>query len=171
MGDGTASSAPIAFKDVPYVTLGVLNEVYFVFTYDAQETNPARAVALDVIELLVNNTVIWSSADKIVVNNDPLNANHTLTPLGNGSDMALYLPVYYLAGYNFTGNTQFVFRVTQSDSDNGNDEWRLTNFGVSRPINFFGPNDPVTGPAPVPEPSSLALLAAAGCAWFLRRRR
>ena len=153
-GDGVGSSSPLNFVNAPYTTIGA--SLYFTFVLDLQETNNNESLSVDAFELLVNSTVIWSTQEPILVNNGtPL----TLTPLGNGADMALFIPVASFNGLNLTGSDTFIVRATHSLSHNGNEEWLFTDRGITTPIQFFGPTDPIFDPSMnnVPEPSTFVL--------------
>lgn len=155
-GNGTEfSSVPQLFSDVGYTTLGSTR--YFAFVLDAQEISKAASLSIDSVRISVNATEVWRTTEAILLNST---ANLTLTPLGNGGDMALYVPVNVFGGLSLTGSSTFVFHATHSLGDNGGDEWRLTDYGVTGVVRRFGPNDPITSDpvTPIPEPSSALLL-------------
>lgn len=166
-GDGVGSSSPLNFVNAPYTTIGA--SLYFTFVLDLQETNNNESLSVDAFELLVNSNVIWSTQEPLVVNNGtPL----TLTPLGNGADMALFIPVASFNGLNLTGSDTFIVRATHSLSHNGNEEWLFTDRGITTPVQFFGPNDPIFDPSMnnVPEPSTFVLGLLGAGLLALRRR-
>lgn len=118
---------------------------------------------------VTSSTVVWSTQEAFVLNpSAPL----TLTPLGNGADMALFIPVASFNGLNLTGSDTFIVRATHSNSHNGNEEWLFTDRGITTPVVFFDPIDPIFDPGVngIPEPSTfdLGLLGAGLLA--LRRR-
>jgi MYXO-CTERM domain-containing protein len=178
MGDGTAQSAPLAFSVVPYVT-GLMGELYFMFTFDSQETQQNVPLVLDQIRLLINGTPVWTSTEKILVNGFlgsngepdgtfPIVSQQTTKPLGNGADLSVFVPVWFFNGMNLTGSSTFIFEVTESLNSNGNDEWKMVTSSYPG-TSFFQPNTPVYSPQPVPEPST-AFLALAGLAALARRQ-
>ena len=169
LGNETKSSTPLFFKDVPYTT--VSGTRYFAFVYDSQETSQQRRVSIDDVTLTVGGVTIWSSNEPIILN-EGLAANNTLTPLGNGADFALYIPVSLFDNRGLSGNSTFLFTSTQSDSDNGNDEWIFTDAGVVGTVLKFNENDPITSAVTaVPEPASALLVVLGGVAVLLRRWR
>lgn len=166
----TKSSSPIAFSTVPYVT-SLAGELFFAFVLDSQETQAGASLQFSNIRLLVNGIAIWTSTDALLINdglanNDP---NTTRTPLGNGADLALMIPVYAFNYLGLTGASTFVFEATETLGHNGNDEWKLIAPGYAGTA-FFTPNTPVYSPQAVPEPSTLALTMTAVLA-LLRGRR
>lgn len=171
LGNETKSSSPLFFKDVPYTT--VLGIRYFAFVYDAQETQANQRVSIDNVTVKVDSHTIWSSAESIVLNGS--GGNYTLTPLGNGADFALYIPVSLFDGRGLTGNSTFVFTATQSDSHNGNDEWVFTDAGVVGTVLKFSENDPISSgtsgggveESAVPEPGSAVLVLAGSALVFV----
>lgn len=172
VGDMTlTTSLPFAFSTVPVVT-GALSELYFVLSYDLQETGQGHHLQVQQFTLKVGNNVIWTSTDYIDMN---ATTPSTLTPQGNGADMAVFIPVWAFNNLGLTGSSQLTLSVYQFDADNGNDEWILTDFGVKTPIRYFNPNEPIYSPTPgggnnaVPEPSTVALACGIG-ALALRRR-
>lgn len=184
VGDGPpASSVDRMFSDAGYAT--VAGQLFLTFVYDAQETNPARPVTIDFVRILVGPafmTVAWETSETIVLNSNPV--DQTLTPLGNGADMALYVPLTAFDGLGLTGSSLFRFETQQSNADNGNDEWIFTDFGVLRdgcdgtvpencsPLPMFGPDETVSSsPEVVPEPGTVLLLAGGLLAIAALRRR
>jgi hypothetical protein len=89
----------------------------------------------------------------------------TDTPLGNGADMGLYIDVSIFAGLGFTGSDTLTFIWLQSDDNNGADEWAVAGDG------FYGANDEVGGPAPIPLPAGFFLLGAALLSGRMLRRK
>ena len=164
-GDGTASSTPITFSSAPTTYLGGMR--YFVFVLDAQEPGSNQAISLDNMSISVNNVTIWSTTDTLLLNSrSPL----TLTPQGNGADMAFYIPVAVFNNLGLTGSSTFVFTVTQSQSSGGNEEWEFTDRGIPTAITFFAPGETIVDVV-VPEPSTTvlafsSLLALAGFAKY-----
>jgi hypothetical protein len=180
MGDETKQSSPLAFSTVPYVT-GLLGELYFMFTFDSQETQQGVPLALNEIRLLINGTAVWTSTQEILVNGNlgsnglpdgtyPDDALQTAKPLGNGADLSVFIPVWFFNGMNLTGNSTFVFEVTETLNSNGNDEWKMVTSSYPGTA-FFQPNTPINSPVPpqVPEPST-AIAMAAGLAMLAYRR-
>jgi hypothetical protein len=168
LGNETKSSTPLLFKDVPYTT--VTGTRYFAFVYDSQETSQQRRVSIDDVTITVGGQTIWSSNEPIILNAG-LDVNNTLTPLGNGADFALYIPVSLFDNRGLSGNSTFLFTSTQSDSHNGNDEWIFTDAGVVGTVLKFNENDPInSGTAAVPEPGSAVLVMLGGAGALLRRR-
>lgn len=152
--DSTASSAPTALSAIPVVFSYHNNLNNFVFVLDTQEVQGAgrEALQIDSITLTVNGTlIVWQSAEPILLNST---APFTNTPLGNGGDMALLIPVRYFDGLNLTGSSTLVFTVTMSLGNNGSDEWQLNSL-VYPNMFFYNPNDPID--STVPEPSSFVL--------------
>jgi hypothetical protein len=162
----TKSSAPIAFSTVPYVT-GLLGELYFVFVLDSQETQQGVSLQFDTITLTVGGLNVWTMTDSLRINDTTVLADQTRTPLGNGADLALMIPVWFFNNLGLTGNSTFLFTATETLGHNGNDEWKLIGANYAGTA-FFQPNTPINSsvPAPVPEPSTLLpLVAAAGWLW------
>ncbi len=172
LGDETKSSAPIPISQVPYTSIG--GTLYFAFVYDLQETNNNEEVVIEDVTISVTGIGdVWTMTDSLILNFNGT-SNLTLTPLGNGADMALFIPVSVFDGLGLTGSNTIVFTSTQSGSNNGNDEWILTDRGVVRPgcdgtgdpddcapLPQFAPDEAVSsGAATVPEPASIALLGA-----------
>lgn len=143
----TEWSDPIAFSTVPFTTIAGIR--YFTFLFDQQETHNNEHVSLDLISISVGSTTVWSSTASLDLN--PSGQPLTRTPLGNGSDMALFVPVSFFDGMNLTGSDTLRFGAKESLGNDGNEEWTLP-AGLST----FGPNDPVSS---VPEPSPATLLA------------
>jgi PEP-CTERM motif-containing protein len=188
LGNETASSAPIQIADVPFTLIG--GSPYFAFVYDLQETNSNEDVSIDDVIISVTGVgEIWSSTDVLLLNYAGT-LNLTLTPLGNGADMALFVPVSAFDGQSLTGADTLVFTSTQSLSNNGDDEWTLTDRGVVRPgcdgsnpsapacsapLPRFGLTDPITSDvgfsADVPEPGGFVLVLGGLVVLGLLRRR
>jgi hypothetical protein len=166
-GDGTGSSAPITFSTAPYSAVG--GKRYFVFVLDLQETSNNESLLISNVSVTINNQTIWQSTDSLLVNSStPL----TLTPLGNGADMALLVPVAAFSGLGLTGSSTFIFSATHSLSNNGNEEWQFTDEGITSQVAFFQAGELVQDIAQVPEPATI-LNAAAGLglvAYFRGRR-
>ena len=164
-GNGTYSSADFMLSQVPYTVVGGLR--YFAIVYDAQETSGGRPVQIDNVTLYVNGVgVVWTSTDAMLLNST---TPYTDSPLGNGPDMALLIPVSVLDGLGLVGSNTARLTVTQSQSDNGPDEWEWTDKGIIGGVSFFGPNEPISSVV-VPEPSTAGLILI-GCALLLAVRK
>jgi hypothetical protein len=166
---------------IPYVQ-GIYGELYFMFTFDSQETQQGKTVELAQIRVLVDGTPIWTSTDSLVVNGGvnasgwdgttASNALETAKPLGNGADLSVFIPVWHLNGLNLTGVSSLIFEVTEALNSNGNDEWKLVTAAYPGTAFFcstctvFSPPPPVA----VPEPSTFAATLGAALAWAGQRR-
>ena len=167
-------STPQQFANVGYTTIGTTR--YFAFVLDSQETKHNELLSIDRVRILVGGTEVWSTTEAIVLNSGA--ANFTLTPLGNGGDMALYVPIRVFDALSLTGSSTFVFAATHSSGENGGDEWKFTDFGVMRDpvtgtVRRFALNEPVRSELyAIPEPSTaLLLLTGIGLLGFVSRRR
>jgi hypothetical protein len=168
IGDNVlVTSAPFSFSTVPVVT-GLVSELYFAMTYDAQETGNNESLQIVEFYLRVGSTTIWSATDFIELN---ANSPFSLTPLGNGGDLVVYIPVWAFNGLGLTGASQLTLTSRQINTHNGRDEWILSDFGIKTPIQYFTPGQPIWSPTPgnpgggnppssVPEPGTAALLAS-----------
>ncbi len=172
-GNGTEfSSAPLLFSNVGYTSLN--GQAYFAFVLDAQETQSNASLSIDRVRITVNGVEVWRTTEAILLNSGA-KSTRTLTPLGNGADMALYVPVAVFDGLSLTGSSAFVFSATHSLGHNGGDEWRLTDYGVIRDptgvVRRFNPNQLIASDIySIPEPSSgLLLLAGLGVLSLARR--
>lgn len=166
-------SSTLQFMQIPYAS--VAGGLYFALLLDAQEiasnaANPNReALQIDMVKITVGSTLVWQTTDIILLN---ATAPFTLTPLGNGADMALFIPVSIFNGFNLTGSSTFTFSATHSLGHNGSDEWIFTDRGIAGGTQFFGANEIVQAAEPVPEPSTwgLTLFGAFGLLAATRRR-
>jgi hypothetical protein len=181
MNDGTETNDgvhphhadPFPLSAIPYVTVGGIS--YFQFIYDMQETGNARSLSMDDIVLTAGvdfssapatgGTVVWDY-DQATFGSILLNSAspYTETPLGAGGDMALYVPVSLFEDLGLTGSSLLTMTVTQSLSNNGDDEWVVLNSG-----NFFDPDDPIG--QEVPEPATILLLGSGIAGVGLMKRR
>jgi hypothetical protein len=169
-GDETKSGT-VAFSAIPYFNFA--DTLYFQFIYDMQETGGVgkRLLSIDDIVITVEgiSTPFWNFDDtgygSIILNSaEP----YTHTPLGAGGDMELYVPVSLFAGMGLTGSNLLTLTVTQSQTDNGTDEWVVLGSGSGG--SFFGPDDPINTD-PVPIPPTLFLLGTSVIGLILVRSK
>ncbi len=170
-GVSSGTSSPVALQDIPWVS--VLGADYFAFVYDAQETGGSRQVNIDEFTITSGTTTIWSldtgGDTQLQVNPS---TPFTDSPLGNGGDMTLFVPVSLFSSVpGLTGSSTISIFSRESDDNDGNDEWDLTDgFIVDTSVGAamqFGPNDPV----PIPEPTTALLFATGLAALAVGRRR
>lgn len=162
--NGGSGSGSFLFSDVP--TTFVNGVQSFVFVFDSQETGGGpgtlNPISIDDIRISVNDIDIWNydsaNLGSIVLTGE------TATPLGNGADLALSIPVLLFADQGFTGADSLMFSWLQSDSDNGTEEWALVGDG------FFNSNDPIS-PVPLPAAAWFFLTALGGLVISRRRQR
>jgi hypothetical protein len=134
----------VAFSDIPYFSFE--NTRYFRFVYDLQESGSAGSeeVSIGNIEISVvgisDPDSFWSFNDTILLNSKTPYSN---SPLENGGDLELNVPVSLFVDYELTGSNEIIFTITQTLSDDGKDEWVLLSSG-----NFFDPEDPIVVPIP-----------------------
>lgn len=178
---GSVSLSMIPVVDVS----GVL---YFQFIYDAQEVantgtggnSNRELVSIDNIEIKAGpaETLIWEldasdPSERILLNNnDPVSPsyNPTATPQSAGGDFELLLPLSKFDGLGINSSDTLWFTATQSESDNGGDEWaRLIDGNFFNPGEIIGPGGP--GTATVPEPSSLAIFGLGAFVMMRASRR
>jgi hypothetical protein len=154
----------LSLYEIPYYTLGGSN--YFQFVFDAQETGNDRAIQIDRIQLSVDGVTIWDLSESILLNSS---RPWSSSPLGNGGDLALYVPLSVLDGLTLTGGSQLKFQTIQSKDDNGPDEWGLVQGGTY----LLPPRDLPPDENSVPEPASVLLvgLGLLGLAGARRRLR
>lgn len=158
-GDETKSGT-VAISSVPYFNFG--GSLYFQFVYDMQETGGSgiggRQISIDDLKVSVGATTLWdydqATYGSIVLNS--VLGSYTTTPLGAGGDMALYVPVSLFQGLGLTGSSLLTFTATQSQSNNGSDEWVV--LGAGSGGSFFLPGDEIAPGGSVPEPASALLL-------------
>lgn len=148
------STGSIALSDLPVV------DGSFQFIFDSQETGGSPTISIDEIILVVGGTEIWNF-DEVAFGSLDLDGT-TNSPLGNGADMGLYVDVGLFAG--LTGADTLDFYWTQSDANNGADEWVVVGDG------FFDPNTPI-GAVPVPASALLLGTAFVGSIALGRRRK
>ena len=157
----------IAFSEIPVLSLATGQ--FFQLIYDQQETKFNEQVHIDDIVISVGGTTIWDydqgSNGSIQLNTN--SADFTATTLGAGGDLELLIPVSLFDGMGFTGSDILTFVATQSNSDNGGDEWATLEGG-----DFFNPDDTIDSSTVVPEPSTFAIWAAlvGFCLCACRRR-
>jgi hypothetical protein len=159
MNDGTASGT-VAFSQIPYFDFD--DTLYFQFVYDMQETGGPgqRQISIDAIQITVVGSefnpfwVLGETYRPIILNSA---APYTSTPLGAGGDMALYVPVSLFHNKGLTGSNLLTLTVTQSQSDNGADEWVVLGSGSGG--SYIDPDDPIP-PGVVPLPPSVLLLGS-----------
>jgi len=152
-------SGTVLFNKIPYFDVG--GTLYFQFVYDLQEQGGEgkKQVSIDDIVISVGSIgTIWDYANGI---NGSIILNSTTpyspSPLSNGGDMALYVPVSLFYGFGLTGSDLLTLTVTQSQSDNGPDEWVVLGEGSGG--SFFQAGDPI-GQNDVPEPTTVLLLGS-----------
>ncbi|MGB2429753.1 MAG: PEP-CTERM sorting domain-containing protein [Akkermansiaceae bacterium] len=183
-GDDTFTQPQILqITDIPVITRNDIQ--YFAFVMDSQETGGnglpilTRSMTINIHSTSAYNdpTEVWSNPYAVQLNGDlPASEgggaqNESVTPLGQGSDLYVLVPVSKF--YGFSTDDYFEWIVIQEDSNNGNDEWALapgTTFFESG-ITLSAESGPPEDPEAVPEPSSISLLGLALVSVLLRRRR
>jgi hypothetical protein len=176
LGNETLSGT-VAISEIPYLDLS--SSLYFEFIYDMQETGGnsngglgGRPISIDDIVVSVNGTTIWdydaSTYGSILLNGTTA---FTDTPLGAGGDMALYVPVALFNGLGFTGSDALTLTVTQSDADNGTDEWIVQGSGAGGM--FFSAADVIIDSSAVPVPAAMWLFGSGllGLVGMARRKK
>jgi len=180
------SGYTLQLSDIPVITRN--NVDYFAFVMDAQETG-GNGLPLLSTDMTINihttaayndPTAVWTNLYAVQINGnlptseDGVAQNGTKTPLGQGGDLLILVPLSIFYGYSTDDYFEWV--VTQEDSDNGDDEWALapgTTFfdsGITLEASLDPPAGPPTPPS-VPEPSSVLLMLLAGVSALTHRRR
>jgi hypothetical protein len=184
----------IALSELPVIGIGM--DLFFSFIYDSQETGNARELDIDDIALTINGQSIWTydgSQGPLTINDGT--EPETATPLGNGADLELFVPISLFNG--LTGSDILTFSWTQSRDNNGFDEWVTVGDGFFAPgevigglidpldptepfdpTDVFDPSDPFDPSEPdpmgpgseVPEPATLTLLSLGAIALMRRRK-
>jgi hypothetical protein len=172
-GDETKTSDATPLTTVPFITY--LGNHYLQLIYDQQETanttgQPNRErVILTQLSVYVspdttfaNASLVWTltTGDQVNVNDQnrtggPFAA--TDSPLSAGGDVRLNIP-FSLFPLGTTSDDYLFFRATQTESDNGGDEWVVSTEGSTLPPGTL-----------IPEPSA-GLLAMAGLLVLSYRR-
>jgi hypothetical protein len=167
LANATVLSSGFQFTSVPFYSVGGQN--YFEWVYDSQETGSNRSVTLSSIKLYAGSSSTWTGTESLIWSLDGggdstilLNdsAPYTASALNPGGDLRLLVPMTYFSG--FSSSDYFYLEATQSNQDNGPDEWYVLN--SSGGGSFLPPS------SVIPEPSS-ALLATLAMTLQLRRRR
>lgn len=130
-----------------------------VLLYDSQETGGDPGLIIERLEIYTapaeeptSLTLRWSlsPADQLEL------TGGTDSPLGNGADMALHLPLELFAGV--ADDDLFILQTYQAHADNGSDQW----------VSPTGPT--IGGTTVIPEPRT-ALLLLMGITFIATRRR
>ncbi len=150
-----------SFSNIPVTTISMMD--FFVFSYDSQETGGNPAISIDDIQISVAGLGVLWDYDEVTFGSIDL-AGDTDSPLGNGADIALAIPVSIFQGLGLTGADDLTFTWTQSNDNNGFDEWVLAGTGA------FDPGDPI-GPVPIPAAVWLFGSALMGLVGIRRRRK
>lgn len=150
----------ILMSDVPIYTIDGIT--YLRLIYDAQETNNNEQIDITSILITVGDIDVWGFSESIIVNPD---GNHgtlqtpdfTITPLSQGADLAVLIPMAIFDGLDLTGSDNFVLSASQTNSDNGPDEWAFKGY-EGDDIGYIEPGEPIS---PVPIPAAAWLFGSA----------
>jgi hypothetical protein len=172
LGNETKSGG-VLFSEIPYFDFS--STLYFQFIYDMQETGGkdlgGRPLSIDDIVVSANTTTVWdydeSTYGSILLNST---TNFTNTPLSAGGDMDLYIPVALFNDLGLTGSDTLTLTVTQSDANNGTDEWIFLGSGSGT---FFGTADEIIDSSAVPVPAAMWLFGSGllGLVGMARRKK
>ena len=173
--NGTEDSSAVPFASGGW--LDVSGTAYLPLVYDMQETANNEDVLIGTLRLCLfaacgdgGSVEVWSSTENIDVNTD--SGDLTLSPLGNGADLAVLVPLSVFDGHGVTEADSFFFQATQSKGDNGNDEWALSDQGINEAHTFaiFSPDQDISSGV-IPEPGTGVLLGAGLLALARKGRR
>jgi len=172
----------IQMSNVPIFTID--NNTFLRLIYDSQETSPKKQIDIASIAITVGGQLIWAydsgSNGPIIVNPDgtggtTATTNLTIKPLGQGADLALFIPMTIFDGMGLLGSDNFVLSASQVNSDNGNDEWAFQGFAADAgTYSYFDPTDMITsGIAVVPVPAAVWLFGSGllGLVGMARRKK
>ena len=172
--DKTGTSSSFTLSQVPYTTIDGTR--YFAFVYDAweQDGGPQHIpVTISDITLTLNGIgPVWSANDSIRLNSaTPYTSSH----IGDGFDLAVFVPLSVFEGLDLTGSSTASLTVTQTHGHGQPDRWYLDG-SIFSGAQFFGAGDLITSassdPA-VPEPTTFLLSGGVliGAGLLLRRKR
>jgi len=168
------TSSSFTLSQVPYTTIDGTR--YFAFVYDAwEETGGPQHIPVTISDItLTLNGIgpVWSANDSIRLNSaEPYTSSH----IGDGFDLAVFVPLSVFEGLDLTGSSTASLTVTQTHGHGQADRWYLDG-SIFSGAQFFGAGDLITSassdPA-VPEPTTFLLSGGVliGAGLLLRRKR